>query len=361
MKRYLWMILVLAALGAWLVGCPTPCDCPDDDSAAGDDDTCDDDDVGDDDTTPVDDDDSAGDDDTSDDDDTATDDDTADDDDTTADVDNDGDGYTPADGDCDDADDEIHPGAEDTCGDDVDDDCDGIADRGCQCYVPEGEFLMGMAEDVGGFDQRPQHAVWLDEFWVDKYEVTVGEYQQCELAGVCAHPRFDYSFARDHYYDDPDYVDYPVIYIQRDDARDYCTWMGGYLTREAQWEKAARGHDDARLFPWGDWYDCSYGNANWCVGETSRIGSYDVNRSPYGVADMSGNVWEFFEDFYDPTYYQNSPYMNPTGPTTGEHLSYRGGAFTWWGNPSVSVRHPARDLGSSFYNIGFRCAYDEPY
>jgi len=348
-----------ALLGLLLAGCPEPCECPDDDSAPGDDDTCADDDVADDDATA--------DDDTQDDDDdsAAGDDDTADDDtgddDTGDDQDADGDGYFLSDGDCDDTDPEVHPGAADDCGDDVDSDCDGIADRGCQCYVPEGEFMMGMEGDVGQHDQHPLHAVWLDEYWIDKYEVTVGEYQQCELAGVCAHPRYDFSFARDHYYDDPDYVDHPVIYIRREDAREYCGWVGGTMPTEAQWEKAARGHDDARLFPWGDWYDCSYGNANWCVGETARIGSYDVNRSPYGLADMSGNVWEFFDDYYDPGYYAVSPYENPTGPETGEHLSYRGGAFTWWGNPTVSVRHPARDLGSSFYNIGFRCAYATPY
>ena len=338
MLRILCAFLTLL-VGLWFAGCDEPCECPDDDSAS-------DDDVADDDSA-------AGDDDTSGDDDA--------DDDTADDVDADNDGYTPAEGDCDDSDPDVNPDEADECGDDVDNDCDGITDRGCQVFVPEGEFLMGAADDVGSFDQKPQHAVYLDAFWVDKYEVTVAEYQQCELAGICEHPRFDSSFDRPSYYDNPDYEDYPVIYIRRDDARSYCEWVGGYLTREAQWEKAARGDQDDRLYPWGDWYDCGHGNANWCIGETTRIGSYPLNKSPYGVMDMSGNVWEFFEDFYDPSYYSASPYLNPTGPETGTHLSYRGGAFTWWGNPTVSVRHPARELGSSFYNIGFRCAYDEPY
>ena len=332
-----------------LAGCPEPCECDDDISEA-DDDAGDDDGTGDDDTV---DDDSTADDDATDDDDTGDDDDTTD---PTLDVD--GDGFSPADGDCDDANPDIHPDAVDSCGDDVDDDCDGIADYGCAVLVPAGEFLMGADVDVGANDQKPQHAVYLDAYRIDKYEVTVRLYQACHGSGDCNAPRFVRSFDRDHYYDDPQYLDYPVIYIQRDDARTYCNWVGGYLPTEAQWEKAARGDQDARLYPWGDWYDCSFGNANWCVGETVRVGSYPLHASPYGVMDMSGNVWEFFDDFYEPTYYQNSPYENPTGPESGQHLSYRGGAFTWWGNPTVSVRHPARELGSSFYNIGFRCAYD---
>ena len=342
---------IFCVLGLLLAGCPEeePCVC-DDDSAPSDDDddaTADDDD----DSAPADDDDA-----TSDDDDDAT----PGDDDDTSEEDADGDGYTPADGDCDDTDEEVYPGAENICGDDIDNDCDGIIDRGCRVYVPASEFLMGADEDLGGYDQHPQHAVYLDAYFIDVYEVTVAEYYQCELAGVCTHPRFDHSFARDSYYDNPDYEDYPVVYIRRDDARTYCDWVDGWLPTEAQWEKAARGDQDTRQYPWGDWYDCSHGNANWCVGETARIGSYPINVSPYGVRDMSGNVWEFFDDFYDPTYYGISPYENPTGPTTGNHLSYRGGAFTWWGNPTVNVRHPARELGSSFYNIGFRCAYDHP-
>ena len=333
--RFEWWFPVLLAT-VWLAGCPEEeCVCPDDDSAVGDDDVADDDSA-------------------------ASDDDAADDD-TTGDVDADGDGYTPDQGDCDDGDPDVHPGAEDLCGDNVDSDCDEIADRGCQVFVDEGEFLMGADEDVGAADQRPLHAVWLDAYWIDKYEVTIGEYQQCEMAGVCDLPTSVTSFDRDHYYDDPQYVDFPVVYIQRDDARSYCDWVGGYLPYEAQWEKAARGPDDARLYPWGNWYDCSYGNVNWCIGETERIGSYALNLSPYGAVDMAGNVWEYFEDYYDPNFYENSPYENPTGPETGEFLSYRGGAFTWVGNPTVSIRHPARPLSSTYFNIGFRCAYDQPY
>ena len=335
-------MLLCGVLGGLLMGCPTPCECPDDDVS------------GDDDTIP--DDDSTGDDDASGDDDTS-----AGDDDTTVDPtqDADGDGFTLGEGDCDDTDPEVNPGAQESCGNEVDDDCDGIVDYGCQIHIPEGEFQMGAADDVGASDQKPMHAVWLDAYYIDKYEVSIRFYKACHDEGVCNAPRFNSSYQRDHYYDDPTYLDYPVIYIQREDARTYCDWVGGTLPTEAQWEKAARGDQDERLYPWGDWYDCSFGNANWCIGETVRVGSYPRNLSPYGVADMAGNVWEFFNDYYAPNYYVASPYENPTGPPNGDKLSYRGGAFTWWGNPTVSVRHPARELGSSFYNIGFRCAYDE--
>lgn len=276
-------------------------------------------------------------------------------------VDSDGDGYSPDDGDCDDGDPLIHPGADDTCGDNIDSDCDGIPDKGCRVPVPAGEFQMGAPDTVGGPSQHPIHAVLLDEYYIGKYEVTVAEYRACVTAAACDPPTQVGSFARPHYYDDPTYDDYPVVYVTRTYASAYCAWDGGWLPTEAQWEKAARGDQGEPLYPWGDeWYTCSRGNANWCIGETLRIGSYPDNISPYGAVDMSGNVWELVADYYSSTYYQTSPYENPTGPAKGDHQTLRGGAFTWWGNPTVSVRHPAIELSANLFNIGFRCAYTAP-
>ena len=273
--------------------------------------------------------------------------------------DEDGDGYTTDDGDCDDTDPTVHPGAEDVCGDDVDGDCDGVADFRCRCHVPEGEFLMGAPDEIGYEWLHPQHAVWLDECWIDKYEVTNLQFAECLAADACTELETTSSFTREDYYGDPEYDLYPVVGATRTQARRYCEWAGGRLTTEAQWEKAARGMDDARLFPWGDYYNCTMGNFNWCHGDTVQVGSYPHALSPFGVADTSGNVWEFIDDWYSPAYYEESPYENPVGPDDTGEITMRGGAFTWYAEPSVSVRHPAIGYNSHLFNIGFRCSYVE--
>ena len=225
-------------------------------------------------------------------------------------------------------------------------------------YVPAGEFTMG--SDDGDSDEKPQHQVYLDAFWIDQTEVTNAMYAKCVEANQCELPDKKQSSTRSSYFGNPLYDEYPVIYVSWDYAVDYCSWVGRTLPTEAQWEKAARG-PDGWTYPWGNVLPkdtlLNYNNA---LGDTTRVGSYPSGASIYGALDMAGNVWEWTYDLYDDKYYQKSPTSNPSGPLVGEFNVLRGGS--WYQNGYL-VRSALRygDKPSYFHAvIGFRCAISIP-
>ena len=226
-------------------------------------------------------------------------------------------------------------------------------------YVPEGEFEMGSTEyDYEDYDdEEPVRQVYLDAYWIDRYEVSNGQYAMCVAAGACSVPSQTGSYSRIYYYGYPKYDDYPVIYVSWYDASDYCHWAGGDLPTEAQWEKAARG-TDGRTHPWVDGEDnCSRANYyifGRCVGETSAVGSYTEGASPYGALDMAGNVWEWVRDNYGP--YQIDELDNPIGVTEGSRKVVRGGS---WDTSSGLIRAANRGdffPTNTYYDVGFRCS-----
>ncbi len=256
--------------------------------------------------------------------------------------------------------------------------------------VPAGEFKMGCDRQNPGsrgcsYKDTPLHAVYLDSFAVDKYEVTNRQYRECVNAGKCSAPRkFRSSFHPD-YFTNPDYDYYPVLYVSWWDGGNYCAWKDKRLPTEAEWEKAARGAIDTRAWPWGDEFsDCSrLNNTNdsnddhWivCVGDTTQVGSYPRGASPYGAMDMSGNAFEWVADLYNEYYYHVSPYENPTGPSgdkkvkTHPAFTLRGGSYrARWSYPRVFHRHFGHhgdgvgDDSPYFRNnqVGFRCARSLP-
>lgn len=242
-------------------------------------------------------------------------------------------------------------------------------------FVPLGPFTMGISAEQALADcrkfpqecfqnkfnnEQPPHRVTLDAYWIDSTEVTNAMYARCVQAGFCQPPSDTSSSSRLLYYGNSRYADYPVIYVNWSQARDYCRWVGANLPTEAEWEKAARG-TDSRIYPWGNSPPtCQLLNfqpaPGRCVGDTSDVGSYLSGASPYGVLDMAGNVWEWLVDWYDETYYARSPTSNPTGPASGMLRVLRGGS---WGSGAGLVRASNRDgdnpvLSVNF--IGFRCS-----
>lgn len=242
-------------------------------------------------------------------------------------------------------------------------------DEAAMVLVFAGKFLMGTSDEEielykelfpyrreSRFDnERPQHSVYLDAFYIDKFEVTNSCYKKfLTQTGYKPSSYFDYPP-----HNEPNF---PAIVGKFQDAYEYAKWAGKRLPTEAEWEKAARG-TDGRIWPWGNKWDASKLNANDATGEidgyaqTAPVGQYPQSASPYGVYDMAGNVWEWVSDWYSPEYYKISPTFNPQGPETGEYRVLRGGG--WAENydfTRCASRFGITAPGSLL--CGFRCVLD---
>lgn len=243
-----------------------------------------------------------------------------------------------------------------------------------QVYIPAGKFHMGGMDVRRAPNEIPDHDVQLSAYWMDQLEVTNAMYGLCVNAGACTAPQSFKSQRRAEYFEIPEFKDYPVVYITWGQARVYCEWAGRRLPTEAEWERAARG-DDFRTFPWGEnKADGLLTNFNMLVGDTSRVGTYPLGASPFGVLDMAGNVAEWVNDFYTFEYSVSGNLANPTGPETSSSFNrvVRGGSL---GDAEINIRvskrssvkgpNPNAAPGSSAYlgdfspRIGFRCAANE--
>jgi eukaryotic-like serine/threonine-protein kinase len=235
--------------------------------------------------------------------------------------------------------------------------------------VPAGEFTMGSNE--GNDDEKPAHTVYLDSFYIDKFEVTNALYKACVDAGACEPPRVDYSQTRSSYYGNPEFDNYPLIHVDWHQAKTYCAWRDARLPTEAEWEKAARG-TDGRIYPWGNDFDGALANfcdasctLDWANKEfddgyedTAPVGSYEGGVSPYGVYDMAGNVAEWVNS--QPQIY---PYNADDGReseelTMGTARAMRGGAAEHEPDFLRSSFRSAGDPAGVGVSLGFRCAKD---
>jgi formylglycine-generating enzyme required for sulfatase activity/serine/threonine protein kinase len=228
--------------------------------------------------------------------------------------------------------------------------------------VRAGEFPMGsdpkrdsLAAHGG---EQPQHRVHLDEYWMGRYPVTNAQYQAFVAAtgkGAPSHwSKGNIPKGKETH---------PVVNVSWADAAAFCEWASGAaeveirLPTEAEWEKAARG-TDGRIYPWGDKKpDKGLCNFSMNVKDATPAGQYSpAGDSPYGCADMAGNVWEWVSDWYDGDYYKNSSRENPAGPATGEYRVLRGGSWDFYVRGVRSASRGRNFPDFRYDDVGFRCA-----
>ena len=223
--------------------------------------------------------------------------------------------------------------------------------------IPAGKFTMGTDERLS--DEGPQHEVYLDAFKIDKYEVTNLQYKKF----IDETGRRSPSHFRNRTYPEGK-VDHPVTFVSWQDAKAYCEWAGKRLPTDKEWEKAARG-TDGRTYPWGN--DFAIENANTPIrwqsldkfGDTLPIGAFPKGVSPYGLYDMSGNVWEWTESWYQ-AYPGNKTFSESYGE---RYKTLKGGSWFDCSFYKCGISAPA--YNRAFFaekvkndTFGFRCAKD---
>jgi len=238
--------------------------------------------------------------------------------------------------------------------------------------VSGGTFVMGCTSEqsICEDDETPVHSVTVDDFEISKYEITNqqyaefmneigansdGSYQGTEYLGM-DDSDCQISYSNGHFHAESGKANYPVIEVTWHGAKAFCEHHGGRLPTEAEWEFAARGGNSATATEYAGsnnidevaWYSDN-------SSETQLVGTKAPNE--LGLYDMSGNVWEWCNDWYGSEYYNNSPQDNPQGPSSGSGRVYRGGG---WLNDARYCRVANRSSWSpsySFNHLGFRLVF----
>jgi len=241
-------------------------------------------------------------------------------------------------------------------------------------FIPAGDFRMGTNEkdamakclqfstdcpEVVLKGEAPEQTIHLDDFYMDKFEVTNKLYLACVDAGICDPPKELSTYSRPDYFGKPEYDNYPVVFVDWFMAKAYCEWREARLPTEAEWEKAARG-PEGNTYPWGDGIDNTRASYDGNVKDSMPVGSYEDGKSTYGVYDLAGNVWEWVNSKY-----ASYPYEAADGREDPENDGntariYRGGA---WNNDANMLRSSYRTAYNPFdttHNKGFRCAHSLP-
>ena len=223
--------------------------------------------------------------------------------------------------------------------------------------IPAGTYTIGSEAEIADVDEKPAHPVELDDFYIDKYEVTNAQYRTFLAATDHREPRY----WNDETLNQPEQ---PVVGVSWDDAVAYAEWAGKRLPTEAEWETAARGSEE-RVFPWGNEFDLKIAattiHANVIATDdgfekTAIVGSFTAGESPFGVQDLAGNVFEWVADWYAEGYYNDSPPSNPQGPAEGNFKVLRGGSWRDGGEKARSAKRSSLPASMRHDEIGFRCA-----
>jgi formylglycine-generating enzyme required for sulfatase activity len=228
-------------------------------------------------------------------------------------------------------------------------------------YIPEGDFMMG--SDKPG--ESPVHRVHISGFYMDKYEVTQEMYRKLDLPNP-SHFKADrlpvemVSWMNAAIYCNERSIEERLTPCYDEDSWECNYSANGYrLPTEAEWEYAARAGSKGRYYFGSDvknLKDYAVYNKN-SSGKTAEVGSRKPN--PWGLYDMYGNVAEWCNDFYSPSYYSNSAESDPRGPADGKERVIRGGS---WNDNEDMISSSARGMDASFNDacilrdtIGFRC------
>ena len=216
--------------------------------------------------------------------------------------------------------------------------------------VPRGEFVMGSNERWD--DEAPEYMESVETFHIDLHEVTNANYHLFASATKREPP---YHWSEGNIPAGKE--DHPVIYVSWHDANAYCKWSGKRLPTEQEWEKAARG-ENGNIYPWGNEWSLDKSN-NPYKGSTGTqpVGSYPEGRSPYGLYNMSGNVWEWVDSFYLP----HPGNTIPRAEYGKDKRVLKGGS--WFDCLSYGCGLSAPTFNRSFFtpevknnSFGFRCA-----
>lgn len=263
---------------------------------------------------------------------------------------------------------------------------DTYAKYGDMVHIPASTFDMGSNEketELQDDDAKPIHKVHVDGFFIDKCVVTNEEY----LAFLEENPEWQQSGRMAERFCDADYLrhwengssfpdekkKYPVIYISWYAAMAYAKWIGKRLPTESEWEKAARGGDEGKIYPWGDTIDSGKANYRAKGSEVHLEPAYSYEPNKYQLYNMAGNVWEWCLDDYDPYFYENSPFKNPIA--TKQNLQWivdhfegvnprspavsRGGGYADWHQMLRVFQRNGNTRTLTNMSLGFRCVRDE--
>ena len=220
--------------------------------------------------------------------------------------------------------------------------------------IPEGWFTMG--SEVGQDNERPLHRVWMDAFQLAATQVTNDDYARFLTASGSPAP----TFWTDPRFNQPQQ---PVVAVSWFEASQYCAWLREEsgrpyrLPSEAEWERAARGGVEGKLFPWGNEPPQSlhdYAN-RWQTGP-EPVARYAPNA--FGLYDICDNVHEWCSDWYQADYYAVSPERNPQGPETGTRRASRGGSWRHHIKVSRCAARSSIPPQFQYADYGFRVACD---